>query len=584
MPTFPLGEWLPDRSPFELDGLVTATNVVATANGYTSMPQLQTVQTLSALPNGVVGCHRGRTQSGLEYQAAACAESGTETTTLHVVGDTSDWVDYSQAGDYTTDPNSDWSFCLYGDDLICTSKGLAPQYKDVGTSNDFADLSSHASRAAVVATFKEFTVLGNIIGQNNNSAIGTQEAGLHWSGIGDPTSWPTVGSDDAVDVESDFQILEGDGGPITDIIPGSDFATIFRKHQIWRMDYVSGSAVFRFRKADDRRGSVFSGAAIAVGGLVYFAAEEGFFAFDGNLVSSIGSERVDRTWKDMVDFGNNRSASVAHDANLRTIFWTVPTGSGNSSILFGYNYALSRWTRIDTTIEHLTSTYGELGGGGNLDDAPYGWLKMDNYNPSPADYAVFTTYNVGDRVRSTVTGWTQYEYIVKIGGVAGFGQPGPSGYGTYVQDNGSFTITWEFNGEIGDNTLQLANLDTLGSTNPTDETMAAFNVDHRMGTFDSASGYSGVIETGDYEMPDGVRNFLRWVRPNNTSGMIDVSVATRLQPTDTVSYSTGRFKSDVGVTAFRITGRYMRAKFSLDSNVANFIGFDAEVNPLGARR
>ena len=48
----------------------------------------------------------------------------------------------------------------------------------------------------------------------------------------------------AASVQSDNQTLQGDGGWIQAVTPGSEVGAIFQERAIWRMDYRGGDIVF----------------------------------------------------------------------------------------------------------------------------------------------------------------------------------------------------------------------------------------------------------------------------------------------------------------------------------------------------
>lgn len=367
MPEQNFGEWLPDRGDVALPGLLQTENMIPVADGYDAMQSDRPAAGLAPLDDTTRGADRGRTQSGQDYLVA-----GTVAKLFLAQG--AGFVDESISGGYTLGPKSRWEFELYGDRILATN-GIDPvQQYEVGISSLFADLSPNASVATAIATFNEFTILGNIVGQGTNAgAIGNQEGGIHWSAIGNPDSWPTVGTQAAVDAQSDWQALEGDGGAVTNIVAAAEYACILRQRQLWRMDYVGGTNIFNLRKIDDHRGCAITGAAFAAGNYVYYPSEEGWLAFDGARIRYIGLEKVDRYWLGRYDASVAHRVSVAHDPTLRIIWWNFTQG-----LVMGYNYALDRWTHLGQSYDWLLTL---LPFGVSLDNPPQATQDMDVASP-----------------------------------------------------------------------------------------------------------------------------------------------------------------------------------------------------------
>jgi len=385
MPQYQLGEWLPDQPQIALPGLIEAKNVLPTATGYTSFSSPINLAGVSALSNKCVGADSGTTQGGNIYTIAGSQSE------IKVIWNSGDFADATPSGGITGfgSASSQWEFEQYGDRLIALAPGVEPLSVDTestgpGTSNRFSAVSPNASKATTCTVHKDFLILGNVEGRGNNaSAIGTQKAGLHWSAIGDPTNWPTVATQSAIDVQSDFQVLDGSGGDITAIISAGDYVAVLRERQVWRMDYVGGSAFFAFRKIDHSRGCMLPRTAVAVNGVVYFPSVEGFMAFDGARLYSIGEEKIDRTWRATMDFDNTLHCCAAHNAETHSIYWTISSGSGLPSKIFGYRYDMERWFEVDDRETQWVLNTFALNMGGNLDATiANGGLSdqnMDNY-------------------------------------------------------------------------------------------------------------------------------------------------------------------------------------------------------------
>ena len=146
-----------------------------------------------------------------------------------------------------------------------------------------------------------------------------------------------------------------------------DYVAVFRERQVWRMDYIGGSAFFAFRKIDTSRGCMLPRTAVAVNGIVYFPSVEGFMALDGRTLHSIGEEKVDSTWRSLMDFQNTLHCCATHNPETHSIYWTISTGSGLPERVFGYRYDMQRWFDIkESPTQWIFNTYA-TNMGGNLD-------------------------------------------------------------------------------------------------------------------------------------------------------------------------------------------------------------------------
>lgn len=380
MPQIQLGEWLPDRALIASPGLSSVINVSPSADGWSQIRSPVSVP-LSALLAKCRGIVPGRTQAGVGFLLA-----GTETDLYESVS--ADFVELTRiSSDYSLDPADYWEFASYGEARYATNGADEIQYSS-GTGVKFVDIAGLGGTAAgcslakSMAIVEEFLVLGNIVGQGDNaSALGTSEAGLHWCAQGNPLSWPKVATQAAIDAQSDFQILHGDGGPITQIVAASEYSVVFRKRQTWRMDYVGAPNFFVLRKRDHSRGATVPGTAIAVGNHVYFLSEEGFLVFDGAQTTPIGYEKVDNFVKGLINWENaEANCSVAHWPEMRSVVWSLPFIFFGLNFIVAYNYELQRWWFVAQSNERvfmLPPSANQY----SMDLPPYDDYIMDNVTP-----------------------------------------------------------------------------------------------------------------------------------------------------------------------------------------------------------
>lgn len=351
MPDVMLGAWAPDQPEVSNGGLETALNVIPAEKGYDSLPSL--VETGSgALNSACRGALTGRSRGGVNFTAAGTADRLYLATTGALTNESA-----GGGSPYTLTDSDWWSFVLFGNRVIASSYADAMQSFVVGTSTDFAALSSDSPQARHMAVVRDFVVAGNIIGRGANAAtIGTAEDGVQWCALDDPTSWPQVGTSAAKSVQSDWQPLAGNGGQVTDIVGGSDYGLVFQERAIWRMDYEGGDIFFRFTPIDENRGCWIHKAAIRVGAVTYFPSEDGFMATDGLQTVPIGNEIVDQFFLDEFDASSQHLLSASYFPAFKCVVWLfMGEGATNSTpnTILMFNVQSSRWSFGQVTAEWL---------------------------------------------------------------------------------------------------------------------------------------------------------------------------------------------------------------------------------------
>lgn len=381
-PMIEIGAWTPDQPSISNAGLRVALNALPAMKGYDSMPGLVTAG-VGSLNSACLGAFTGRARAGINFTVAGTA-------TRLYLATTGSLANVSNGGGspYTlaTGATGDWwSFVLFGDRIIAANYADAPQSYVVGSSSAFAALSSDAPRAKHWAVVRDFVVAGNIIGRGVNATpIGTAQDAIQWCALDDPTSWPEVGTLAANSVQSDWQPFKGNGGEVTSVIGGSDYGLVFQERAIHRMDYEGGDTFFRFTPIDENRGCWIHKAAIRVGGVTYFPAEDGFMATDGMQTVPIGNELVDRYFLDAFNTDTQPLLSVAYFPDWKCIGWLfvgpgTPTDLPNTMLLF--NPQSNRWAAADISAEWIltvlpfTSSLDD--DSSSLDSGTYASVSLD---------------------------------------------------------------------------------------------------------------------------------------------------------------------------------------------------------------
>ena len=145
-----------------------------------------------------------------------------------------------------------------------------------------------------------------------------------------------------------------DGGDITGLA-GGEYGLIFLERAIYRMSYSGSPFFFQFDAISRTLGCLSPGSITQFGGLTYFLANDGFYVCDGQTVSNIGEEKVNRWFFDRVSRQDIKlKMSAAVDPIRKLAMWCYPLQSGGYGIL-AYSIALKRWSYIETTATSIAS-------------------------------------------------------------------------------------------------------------------------------------------------------------------------------------------------------------------------------------
>ena len=186
-------------------------------------------------------------------------------------------VDVSKGGGYTIGSDDTWQFAQFGDHVVAVSRNTAPQKYTMEVSTDFADLpGTPPTGATSVARVNDFLWMG-------------KDFTVHWSAFNDIDDWV----DDPV-TQAGSQELDQERGEIMCLV-GLDYAAIFQERAIRRAIYVGPPVIWDFGQdyVEKARGCIARNAAVAFGRLIFYVADDGFYAFDGQSSTPIGYGKVD---------------------------------------------------------------------------------------------------------------------------------------------------------------------------------------------------------------------------------------------------------------------------------------------------
>jgi hypothetical protein len=324
------GEWMPDQ-PSVSGALTDAKNVVSQAIGYGPFPTPVTFSTSNAAED-LTALYAAKQPNG---DTALFAAGSTRIYTVSGVGA----ITQVKSG-MTTGSNDRVRFTQFGKTVISTNNAEKLQAWTLGTSTSFADLSATAPIAKFITVVRDFVVCGNTLETTQ------QQYRVRWSALNDETDWT-----EDVNTQSDYQDIP-DGGQIMGI-RGGEFGLIFLERAIHRMSYVGTPFIFQFDNISRGKGCMVSGSIAQYQGITFFLSDDGFYTCDGQNVTSIGAEKIDRFFLDNASDSDYGTMSAAVDPIRKLVIWNYKTVNGNRDVLI-YNFKTQKWTYGDAGTDFLS--------------------------------------------------------------------------------------------------------------------------------------------------------------------------------------------------------------------------------------
>ena len=337
----PFGEWLPDQPAHGMKGANVATNVYHALGSYKRFPSLVDYSGTSNITKDARGAGSFRDNSNAVFNFVA-----TNTNLYQLAAG----VFTSRKASLTGDSDDFWTFTQFGEYVIASNGVDAVQFYLMGTSTNFADLTSIQTAGTcpvfrVSGVIRDFLVVGNIVGATNR---------IQWSGINDISVWSGK--------QSDFQDLPGSGGKVVAITSG-EVGYVFRQNQIIRMDYVGGATVFRLSVISPNRGAMFGKTVCQDNRRVFFYADDGFYEIQGDNVQGIGVEKVNRFF----DLDLNKAFSdrivAATDPFNTLAMWLYPSVNNTTNTtgicdrIIIYNYSTKKWSLAKVNASQIFSQF-----------------------------------------------------------------------------------------------------------------------------------------------------------------------------------------------------------------------------------
>jgi len=527
-------DWLPDQ-PSIIDTVSEANNVIPLAIGYG--PFKSAVNYSGAATEDLNNCFAAKVNADVSVFA------GGNTKLFKLSSTDLTMEDVSKASGYTG--VNRWQFAQFGNYALATNGSEKIQYFDVGSSTDFADLAAAAPISKYITVVRDFVVGANI-------GNGTYPSRVQWSDINDPTDW-TAGAAS----QSDYQELP-DGGDITGMT-GGEFGIIFLEKAIVRMSYIGSPLFFQFDTISRNVGCVEANSIAQYSGITYFLSDDGFYSCNGQQITGIGAEKVDRYFYNNANIGDIDSISAAVDPERNLVIWNYTTISGNRALII-YNFETQKWSEADTDVDYL-STLATTGTSLDAIDSAY--------NVTAGSFVVGKSYTI--RTVGT-TSFTSIGAVANTVGVLFTATGIGSGTGVAIDMEASAAA--------------LKTIDTLTTT--LDDRLYAGGKflfggvrSTKIITYTGTPATANII-TNDLEY--GYNSVLTLIRPSVDNGSANVAVASRRMLDDTITYGSSVTASQEDRCSVRSSGRYHRVSLTpTGANWSSAIGMDIDYSTQGTR-
>lgn len=359
----PFAEWLPDQPEYTNPGTNEVKNcLVKTAKSYGPLSSLAvTSDAMTAKPKGA---NSFRDTDGAAYTFAGDADN------LYLLSGVT-WNEISKTTDvYTVASDDYWRFIQYGERVIaCNGLSDPIQSYVMGVSSAFADLAAAAPRARHAAVINNFVMVGNTYDGTDGNVANR----VWWCAIDDPTDWPTIGSSDAAQKQSDRQDLPSGGWvqALIGAVGGADGA-VFCENSIYRVTYEGAPLVFSFDEIERGRGTPAPRSVVNVGPFALYLGQEGFYSFNGASSTPIGNQKVDKFFYEDLDTAYIDQIHAVADPINKLVFWAYPSYSsmnGACDKMIIYNWEIGRWSYAEIDVDLIFRDY----------TAPYTLEQLDTF-------------------------------------------------------------------------------------------------------------------------------------------------------------------------------------------------------------
>jgi len=121
------------------------------------------------------------------------------------------------------------------------------------------------------------------------------------------------------------------------------------------MTYIGSPFFFQFDTIARGVGCVEGNSVAKYGNMTYFLGEEGFYACDGQTVTAIGNEKVDRWFWANANLSKLNLMSTTVDPFRKIVVWHFMDNFANKTLII-YNWQVNKWTYGITDVDYVASS------------------------------------------------------------------------------------------------------------------------------------------------------------------------------------------------------------------------------------
>jgi hypothetical protein len=121
------------------------------------------------------------------------------------------------------------------------------------------------------------------------------------------------------------------------------------------MSYIGSPLFFQFDTISRSLGCSQANSIAKYGNMTFFLGEEGFYACDGQSVTPIGNEKIDRWFYDNANPSLLDTMSATIDPFRKIVIWNFLDTFGNRTLLI-YNWQVQKWTYGTTDTNYVASS------------------------------------------------------------------------------------------------------------------------------------------------------------------------------------------------------------------------------------
>jgi len=338
-PIIQFTSFAPDKAPYGSPGMINATNVIPTSEGFRPLPDLSTQA--SALDDRAQGAVAVQATTGEVYVYLMDEKK------LYQI-DVSETLTDVSGSTYTTPTDAQVEWAQFGNTILATNYSDHVQGASITGSGTFSDhfTSTLKPKARHIAIVRDQVVLGD----TRDAVDGQQPTRIWWSALNDSADF-----DPSAQTLCDFQSIP-DSGKVMKVIGGAEYGLVFLEHAIVRMSFVGAPLSYQIDTINRRHGTPLSGSVIGHGRLVFYWSEEGVYFTDGTSSTPIGHGMVDRFFWDNFDLSNQGRMFAAIDPLNTTVAWSFPgegaSTAGEPNRIWFYNWLENKWSEgeVDTQL------------------------------------------------------------------------------------------------------------------------------------------------------------------------------------------------------------------------------------------